>query len=155
MTFFVICFGLIALISSKCWVDDQIRRKRQARQFQEDFKATAMERYEQFEATALGMINALGPSLDERTKQMSQFYKDHPPPYARLPKILPIFVICVAGAAQGVGGVSAAVRGDVFALRVTDAAGVVRITNKLLVYRERPVCQCARMAYSGAPGRLC
>jgi hypothetical protein len=27
MTFFVICFGLIALISWKCWVDDQIWRK--------------------------------------------------------------------------------------------------------------------------------
>jgi hypothetical protein len=88
----VLCH-LFRPISSKCWVDDQIRRKRQARQFQEDFKATAMERYQQFEATAPVMINALGLSLDERTKQMSQFYKDHPPPYVRLLKILPIFVI--------------------------------------------------------------
>jgi len=71
---------LIALISSKCWVDDQIRRKQEARQFQEDFDTTAMERYEQFEATAQDMINVLAPSPDERNKHMSQFYKDHPPP---------------------------------------------------------------------------
>ena len=58
MTFFVICFGLIALISWKCWVDDQIWRKWHARQFQEDFEATTMERYEQFEVTVRDMINA-------------------------------------------------------------------------------------------------
>jgi hypothetical protein len=82
MTFLVICSGLIALISSKCWVDDQIRRKQRARQFQEDYEATAMERYEEFEATAQHMITALTPSPNERNKQISQFYKDHPPPSA-------------------------------------------------------------------------
>ena len=66
MTFFVICFGLIALISWKCSVDDQIWRKWQARQFQEDFEATTMERYEQFEVTVRDMINALTPSPNDR-----------------------------------------------------------------------------------------
>ena len=66
MTFFVICFGLIALISWKCWVDDQIWRKWLARQFQEDFEATTMERYEQFEVTVRDMINALTPSPNDR-----------------------------------------------------------------------------------------
>ena len=41
-----------------------------------------MERYEEFEATAQHMITALTPSPDERNKQISQFYKDHPPPSA-------------------------------------------------------------------------
>ena len=82
MAFPVIRSGLIALISSKCWVDDQFRRKQRARQFQEDYEATAMERYEEFEATAQHMITALTPSPDERNKQISQFYKDHPPPSA-------------------------------------------------------------------------
>jgi len=78
MTFFVVCFGIVVLISTKCWLDDRARRRRI-----KPGTTSELGRYEEFEATARDMIRALSSSSAEREHRMRRFYKDHPPPQTR------------------------------------------------------------------------
>ena len=83
MAFFLLCFGLVTLISSKCYFDGELHRRQYARRAAAERTATAMERYEKWEDVAIEMINVTTPPGEEREQLIADFYRDYPPPYAR------------------------------------------------------------------------
>jgi len=83
MEFFLFCFGLITLISSRCWVINQLDHKRQLQLAEEHVVDLALQRYERMEEVAIEMIEACAESKADRDERVKLFYKDNPPPMPR------------------------------------------------------------------------
>lgn len=77
MSFFLICFGMIALISSRCYVIDRLRPQRRTTPTP---LVDRMQQYREMEAVAIRLIMVNATSRRETRERIDQFYRNYPPP---------------------------------------------------------------------------